>query len=193
MIKRARGKGVGPFCAFCKAQYVAIEVEVERTKKLVEKGNANAFYMLAGYYAGGRGGLQQDSTKVIELYLKAGELGCAAGYFNLGAAYDNGLGVEVDQGKAKHYWELAAMGGDIAARRRLGIFEGMAGNHQRAMKHMILSARAGDEDSLELVKCGFREGIVTKDEYEGALRANYNRQLEMKSDTGIKLWYIIVK
>jgi hypothetical protein len=29
---------------------------------------------------------------------------------------------------------------------------------------------------------GFRSGYVTKDEYEGTLRAYHNRQLEMKSD-----------
>ena len=61
--------------------------------------------------------------------------------------------------------------------------EVQAGNHQRAMKHMIISARAGHKPSLANVKKGFIAGIVTKDEYESTLRA-YQKQLdEMKSDT----------
>ena len=37
-------------------------------------------------------------------------------------------------------------------------------------------------DSLDKVTSGFRSGIITKDDYEGALRAHYSRQLEMKSE-----------
>ena len=46
--------------------------------------NANAFYDLAGYYANGEMGMPQDITKANELWLKAGELGCHEGYYNLG-------------------------------------------------------------------------------------------------------------
>ena len=51
------------------------------------------------------------------------------------------------------------------------------------MKHFILAARAGHKDSLEMVKRGFRMGIITKDEYANTLRANQNIQDEMKNDT----------
>ena len=44
-----------------------------------------------------------------ELLLKAGELGCAKAYFNLGFAYYSGSrGVETDKKKAHYYYELAA-------------------------------------------------------------------------------------
>ena len=49
--------------------------------------------------------------KGYELYLRAGELGCHEAYCNLGISYDDGLGVEMDKKKAKHYYELAAMNG----------------------------------------------------------------------------------
>ena len=48
-------------------------------------------------------------------------------------------------------------------------------------KHFILSARAGDEDSLEQVKNGLMDGIVTKDEYANTLRAYQSRHDETKS------------
>ena len=56
------------------------------------------------------------------------------------------------------------------------------GNHHRAYKHFILSARAGDKDSLDTVKKGFVRGIVTKDEYASTIRAYHQRVNEMKSD-----------
>ena len=52
----------------------------------------------------------------------------------------------------------------------------------RAMKHFILSARAGDNDSLDEVKDGYVNGIVTKDEYANTLGAYQQRQNQMKSD-----------
>ena len=39
------------------------------------------------YYAEGHMGMPQDRAKENELFLKAGELGCAYAYCNLGSAY----------------------------------------------------------------------------------------------------------
>ena len=47
---------------------------------------------------------------------------------------------------------------------------------------MILAAKAGFKDSLDEVKIGFMNGIITKDEYENTLRAYQDRHNEMKSD-----------
>ena len=43
---------------------------------------------LAGYYAQGSNGMPQDWAKANELWLKAGELGYAEGYYNLGVNYE---------------------------------------------------------------------------------------------------------
>ena len=138
--------------------------------------------MLGTNYANGTMGLPRDRAKANELYQKAGELGCAGAYYNLGCAYYNGDGVEVDMKKAKYYDELAAMNGDVHARYKLGCMEGQAGNYHRAFKHFIISARAGDQFSLDTVKKGYMEGYVTKDKYTNALREYQKSQDEMKSD-----------
>ena len=170
-------------CPFCRTLDATSNKEhIERTKKLIEKGNAEAFNHLAGYYADGDLYLVQDMAKANELYLKAGELGCADAYFNLGFAYSHGQGMERDFKKAEYYWELAAMSGDVQARHSLGILELKAGNKHRAMKHWILAAKAGKEDALHNVKVGFINGYLTKDEYANILRAYHDRQKEMKSD-----------
>jgi len=126
--------------------------------------------------------MPKDQQKANELYLKAGELGSAEAYYNLGIMYIRGDGVAVDKKKAKHYYELAAMSGHIMARYSLGVLEGNAGNEQRAHKHLLIAARVGHEKALEGVKKGFLKGLVTKDEYANTLREYQKIQDEMKSD-----------
>ena len=174
---------VAKLCAFCRTPGAnSDEEEVRRNNLLMEKGNADAFNQLAGYYFEGCYGLPRDMAKANELWLKAGELGCASAYFNLGNAYDNGRGVEVDEEKAKHYYKLAAMNGSVNARHNLGCVEEDAGNPQRACKHFVLAARAGYKQSLDAVKEGYKDGDVTKDEYANTLRAYQKSQYEMKSE-----------
>ena len=60
--------------------------------------------------------------------------------------------------------------------------EGQDGTHHRAMKHYVISARAGCKDSLDSVKKGYMAGHVTKEEYANTLREYQKSQDEMKSD-----------
>ena len=152
-------------------------------KKLMEANNAYAFNQLAGCYAQGVMGMPQDLAKSNKLYLKAGELGCAEAYYNLGNSYGSGEGVEVDKKKRKYYQELAALNGDVLARHSLGCMEGHAGNIDRAYKHFILAAKAGYKESLDKVKKGFMHyNYFTSDEYTNTLRAYQERQSDMKSE-----------
>ena len=183
MNKEAYGRGKLRLCAFCREPAPSsAEDEVKGIKNLIEVNNANAFYNLAGYYARGDGGMPQDWAKANELLLKAGELGCAEAYFNLGVLHDTGRGVEMDKKKAIHYFEFAAMNGNVKARRNLGCVEFDAGNYHRAIKHFILAAKAGYKKSLDDVKEEYERGMVTKDEYAKTLRAYQKIQDEMKSD-----------
>ena len=181
-MNEALGRGKIYLCAFCRKPSGSSEECVEQMKQLMESGNAVALWRLAGLYKTGEMGVQQDLTKANELFLRAGELGYSKAYFNLGNSYDYGRGVDVDSKKAKYYYELAAMSGDIGARLSLGFEEFDAGNITRAMKHFILAAKAGSKMSLDAVKIGFMKGFITKDEYANTLRAYQQRHDEMKSD-----------
>ena len=170
-------------CPYCRMPRPSSNEEIlNLLTNLIEKGNAMAYYQIAGYYADGTNGMPKDLEKANELWLKAGELGGSDAYSRLGYSYNDGMGVEIDKMKAKHYWELAAMNGNVHARYNLGVVEGNAGNHQRAMKHFMLAAKSGYNKSLDVVKKGFMYGDVTKDDYESTLRAYHNRQAEMKSE-----------
>ena len=175
--------GAKDLCPFCRTPLAESgEDDVVRLKKLMKNGNADAILRLAGLYDRGMMGMPLDMAKANELYLKAGEHGCAVAYYNLGIAFANGRGVEIDKKKAKHYYELAAMNGHVLARNNLGALEGDVGNYQRAFKHFIIAARAGSKRSLDAVKYGYTNGHVTKEEYANTLREYQKSQDEMKSE-----------
>ena len=150
----------------------------------MDKGNADAFYQLAWYYDQGTMSLPQDQAKANELWLKAGELGCAEAYSSLGCSYRTGDGVEIDTKKAKYYDELAAMNGSVQARYNLAVTEGKTGNYERANKHLLIAAKAGHKVALNAIKDVYimGGGHVTKEEYANALREYQKSQDEMKSE-----------
>lgn len=183
---RSQGKDDSLLCPFCRTPQSSSDIdeeEIDRLNKLMNGGNAEAFYTLRGYYTEGLYGMPQDHQKAFKLYVKAGQLGCATAYSCVGASYYNGWGVEVDKEKAKHYYELAAVMGYVAARHSLASLEGQAGNHQRAKKHLIIAAKAGNKKSLDAIHAMYaNDKLVSKDEYANTLRAYQKRIDEMKSD-----------
>jgi len=140
-----QGNEVEKKCPYCRATNPAsYEEAVERMKKRMEAGDANAIFKIGWYYREGADGYPQDYPKALELYHRAAELGHAEAYTAIGNAYYNGgRGIEVDNKKAIHYTELAAMRGDSMARHNLGVMEGCADNMDRALKHLTIAIRAG--------------------------------------------------
>jgi len=183
-FKKGKGKKEDHLCPYCRSLPDCSDEEyMERIKNLMEKGNANAFYALAGNYDEGINGVPQDWAKANELWLKAGDLGCAEAYSKLGHSFYNGRGEEVDKEKAIHYFELAAMNGNVSARYNLGCVEFNAGNNNRAYKHMMIAAKSGHTKALDEIKEGFTTGFFTKEEYKSTLRAYNESLIEMKSES----------
>ena len=159
-------------CPFCRVPEPESDEEIrERTMKRVEMDDAEAIYNLGCYYDNGGNVLPQDSAKALELWHRSGELGNAFAYYNIGCAYDHGEGVERDIEKARHYYELAAIGGNVSARYNLGIVEEDAGNMSIALKHYMIAAGYGDNDSLKEIQELFKNGHATRDDYAKALQA----------------------
>ena len=42
----------------------------------------------------------------------------------------------------------------------------------RAVKHFIIAAKLGDDDSLDALKKGYKKGYVSKEDFAAALRAH---------------------
>ena len=179
-VEQASGSRVCPFCRT--PGHNSDEEYIARLKERVEANDAKAMCNLGFYYADGRMGLPQDCNKAMEILLRAGELGDAMAYCKIGIIYFIGQGVEKDTKKAKHYYELAAMEGDIMSRQGLACIEYDAGNVARALKHFMIAAGAGYDNSLNTIQEFFMNGLATKDDFEKALRAHKDAADEMKSD-----------
>jgi len=176
-------------CPFCRTPYHETDEDyAKRIKARAELNDPIAIHNLGVYYARGEYGVTRDYTKALELYHRAGELGYAPAYCNIGYAYNNGEGVEVDKKKANHYYELAAIKGDSNARHNLGINEAQEGNSyylgrgvevdkkkashyfNRSIKHFMIDIGSGSSKSLNKMKELYLCEYATKDDYMKALQ-----------------------
>jgi len=170
-------------CSFCRTPFFTSDEEAkERNMARVKAGDPIAIYSVGCGYANGTYGLPQDYTKALEYYHRAGELGDAVAYNNIGLAYMLGEGVEVDKKKAYHYYKLSAMAGNATARRNLGHVEGREGKNQdRALKHYMIAVRGGDSESLKGINMMYSAGYATKEDYTKALQSYQAYLEEVKS------------
>ena len=170
-------------CPFCRTPAPESNKEgVERLEKRVESGDADAIHNLGCCYYNGRYGLTTDYAKAFELFVQAGELGNVGASAHIGYAYYNGEGVERDVKMARHYDELAVLGGDVTARHNLGNTENNACNVDRALKHYMIAAGGGVAESLTMIQKLYSYGLATKDDYTKALRAYQAHLNEIKSE-----------
>jgi len=89
--------------------------------------------------------------------------------------------VEVHKKKATHYYELAAIKGDVTARYNLGNSELLIDNVDRALQHHMIAAGSGKSDSLDRIKELYLDGHATKEDYTNALRLYQAYVDEIKS------------
>ena len=152
----------------------------------VAKKDPVAINSLGLQYCHGGLGLQKDMRRAVELWAEAVELGSVHALHNLGVAYDRGEGVQQDMAKAIHFHEKAAMQGHVDSRHILGCIEGQEGNYDRAVRHHLISAKMGDEDSLGTIKRAFMDGIASKEQYAEALRGYQQAVEEIKSNDRVE-------
>jgi len=87
----------------------------------------------------------------------------------------------LDEEKAEHYYEIAAIRGDSQARHNVGCMERDEGNVDRALKHWMIAVSSGHSNSLTRIKELYTNGDATKDDYAKALRAYQSYLSEVKS------------
>ena len=168
-------------CPFCRTITPDDNQALVMIQKRVDACDPVAIYNLGNQHRHGLYGLVKDVTMAVELYERAAELGLIIAHYNLGILYDKGTDVEKDMAKALQHYEVAAMCGHVSARFNLGCEEYDAGNHDLALQHWMISAKLGDQDSLNEVKEMFMKGLATKADYAAALRGYQNAVEEMSS------------
>ena len=135
--------------------------------KRVVANDPVAMNQMGGYYSE-----QGDYMKAFEYWSKAAALGNMNAHLNLSIMYARGDGVEKDKKKELFHLEEAAIGGVTDARHNLGSIEGINKRYDRAIKHYIIAANMGHDESLEALKENYATGIVTKEEFATALRGH---------------------
>ena len=122
-----------------------------------------------------------DYDEAFQYYKRAAELGDAEAHFNLAALYSNGEGVEKDEEKERHHLEKAAILGQPEARFNLACCEESNGKIERAVKHWIIAAKLGLDDSIQELKRCYKEGAVSKEDFAAALRTHHAAKVATKS------------
>ncbi|EJK70303.1 hypothetical protein THAOC_08347, partial [Thalassiosira oceanica] len=169
-------------CAFCRTPIARNDADrLTMVQTRVAKKDPVAINNLAQQYFHGGLGLQKDARRAVKLWEEAAELGSIDALFELGNTYHEGEGVQQDEAMAVEFYMKAAMQGQTESRYNLGCFEGEKGSHDRAVRHWLMSAKMGHEDSVQNVKRAFKSGFATKEQYAEALRGYQDAMEEMKS------------
>eukprot|EP00984_Skeletonema_dohrnii_P005142 scaffold1813_cov134-Skeletonema_dohrnii-CCMP3373.AAC.11 len=113
-----------------------------------------------------------DYETAFEYYKKAAGLGHEGAHYELSVMHQFEQGVVKDEKMQLYHSEQAAIGGHPTARHNLGCNEMSIGRTDRAVKHWIIAAKLGEDDSLENVKMAYRGGLVSKEDFASALRAH---------------------
>ncbi len=113
-----------------------------------------------------------DYDSSFEYLTKASELGDSEAHFLLGMMYYEGEGVEKDDEKSNYHchWEKAAIGGHPIARYNLAGIDEENGNIERSVKHHIIAANLGYEESMKALWRNYSARNITKEDLEAALR-----------------------
>ena len=76
-------------------------------------------------YKDGDGNEPVDYTRMIAYFTAAAQAGHPEAQYQLGYSYENGIGVPINVGRAKYWYEKAAEQGNGNARRRGKALEGL--------------------------------------------------------------------
>ena len=170
-VLAARQRGMLDGCPFCRTPLPANEASnLAMVQKRADKGDVEAITNLGHKYYYGELGLTKDVSRAIELYTKAAELGSLDAHLYLGDSYYYGKSVEEDKPRGIHHWQQAAMEGHAGSRHNLGVVEYREGNCDLVVvQHLTISAKMGNEESLNGIKDMFKVGQATKAQYADAL------------------------
>ena len=164
-------------CPFCRKDLP--KTTEEGIKQVMNRSEAND--PVALYEMGATRYVEGDFESVSEYWKRAASLGNVSAHHQLSFLYHIGKGVEKDEKKALHHLEQAAIGGQPDARHNLGLTELENGQYKRAVKHWIIAAKLGHDESLEHLKEINKSGHLSNEDLAAALRGHKAAIEETKS------------
>jgi hypothetical protein len=170
-------------CPFCRAPMPENDTDtLQRLNKRLEVNDSHACNEMRALYYHGENGVVRDKSKALEYFLRGAELGSVRAASFVARAFDIGDCVAKDSKKARHYYELAALKGNIASPCILGAEEAEASEYGKALKHWLISSGRGHYASLKKIQQVFIEGCATKEDFEKTVRTHQQYIDEIKSD-----------
>ena len=154
-------------CPFCRNVAPTTEKEIEENVMKRIEANDPVAMRERGIECYNKG----DYSSAVEYYMKAAKLGDVQAHYHLAGCYALGHGIEKDEKKKVVHLEEAAIGGHPFARYNLGCHEVENGRNERAMKHLVIAANFGHDDSIKELKRQYTEGNISKENFAAALRA----------------------
>ena len=116
---------------------------------------------------------KREYKSAFKYYTKAAELGDVDAHFALSIMYETGEGAEKDEMKQLYHLEQAAIAGHPGARFNIGVYEERNGRIERAVKHYIIAANLGRDESIQALKKFYKDGKISKERFAAALRAHH--------------------
>ena len=102
-----------------------IKKAMEWYKKSAEQKNPEALFRVGMAYKDGDGNEPVDYARMIEYFTEAAQAGHSDAQYQLGYSYENGIGVPINIGKAKYWYDKASAQGNSKARQRGKALEGL--------------------------------------------------------------------
>ena len=153
-------------CPFCRRLLNKTDTAIKLHRQRAEANDP-----LALERVGERCLQEGDYEGAFECWTKAAQLGEVEAHYQLSVVYQLGWGVEKDEKKEVNHLETAAIAGHPEARHNLGVTEIQNGRRERAVKHWMIAANLGCDDSLDALKQCCQKGIISKEDFAAALRA----------------------
>lgn len=131
---------------------------------------AAASQLQDGYSAAARG----DDEAAVRIWMPLAEQGLAEAQFLIGAAYDQGRGIEQDKTKAAKWYRLAGEQGDADAQFNLGLLydegEGVPLDDAEAIRWYRLAADQGYAPAMYNLGFVYGEGEGVAQDYAASLK-----------------------
>ena len=124
-------------------------------RELAEAGDIDAMFTLGALLFEGPGNIPVDYVESYQWSLKASELGHPDAQYNLGNAYQKGLGVVQSDEQAAYWWQRSAAQGTPKAAYNLGVQymygRGVPMDYELALKSFQFAAARGHLSSRKLL------------------------------------------
>ncbi len=149
------------------------EQELNTLITKADQSDVKAMIKLADYYRS-----VDNVDKAFKYVHKSTLYSYPEGERKLGYYYERGIGCEKDLVKARQYYELAAMHGDIKAKYNIGLFYYRNKQYPQAFNLVKESADMNYGKALLLLAYFYEHGINVAQDYESA-RECYLKALEL--------------